>query len=433
MTDSVVQRNRIVQRSKLTRPQIIGFSAGFIGWVLDGMDSFIYALVLLPALKELLPLSGYAATPENLGLAGSLMFALFLVGWGMAFIWGPIADRYGRKRTLAATIIFYSIFTGATAFSHNIWDIAVFRFLAGIGIGGEWALSGTYTAEKLPEDRREFAGGLLNSGYFMGFFIASALNYTVGVHYGWRAMFLCGLFPVVIGLLALAVVEETERWDRQAERAKQQNPFLAIFRAPYTKRTIVTATLLSCSIVGMWGASVYTPTAIRILSANEGMSAIAVTHVASFSAALLSIAGIIGNLMLPFFAKTIGRRKTLALYYTVTLACIVLGFGWAFYLPHGLVPFVVLAALLMCFAGGQFAIYNIWIPEQYETRVRATAFSFAISVGRFIAAGVNFLLAAVVHQMGTLGTPIALTAIIFGIGLIILPLSAETKGHQLPE
>jgi len=244
-------------------------------------------------------------------------------------------------------------------------------------------------------------------------------------------MFLCGLAPVVVGLLTLTMVEETDRWDRVTN--KVANPLSAIFRAPYLKRTVVMTALLSCSIVGMWGASVYTPTAIRILGGNEGMNATELTQLASFAAAMISIAGIVGNLILPFFATRIGRRKTLALYYTATLTCIVLGFGWAFYLPHGLTPFITIACILMAFAGGQFAIYNIWIPELYETRVRATAFSFAISMGRFLAAGVNFLLAAMIRDMGTLGVPIALTAVAFAIGLLVFPFSTETKGQRLPE
>src|SRR6202453_5306516 len=88
--------------SKLSRGQITGFWAAWTGWTLDGMDSFIYALVLSPGLTELLPKSGMAGTPTNVGFVGSVMFAIFLVGWGLAFIWGPIADRFGRVRGLAA-------------------------------------------------------------------------------------------------------------------------------------------------------------------------------------------------------------------------------------------------------------------------------------------------------------------------------------------
>src|ERR1700684_1211260 len=94
-------------RQKLTPNQIRGFLAAWGGWALDGMDSFIYALVLVPALKEVLPKSGIAATPANIGYYGGLLFALFLVGWGLAVLWGPIADRFGRMRTLMITVLFF--------------------------------------------------------------------------------------------------------------------------------------------------------------------------------------------------------------------------------------------------------------------------------------------------------------------------------------
>src|ERR1041384_4205661 len=113
-------------KTKLNRDQITGFLASWFGWILDGMDAFIYALVLGPALTELLPNSGYAANTENIGFFGSIMFALFLIGWGMAFLWGPIGDRFGRTRTLAATIIVYSVFTGAAAFAPAVWQLPAF-------------------------------------------------------------------------------------------------------------------------------------------------------------------------------------------------------------------------------------------------------------------------------------------------------------------
>ena len=131
----------------LNRQQILGFWAAWCGWVLDGMDSVIYALVLSPAMRELLPNSGVEPTPANVAFAGSILFALFLLGWGLSFVWGPIADRFGRARCLAATILVFSIFTGAAAFAHTVWQLGLFRFLAGIGIGGEWAMAGTFVAE----------------------------------------------------------------------------------------------------------------------------------------------------------------------------------------------------------------------------------------------------------------------------------------------
>src|SRR6202047_4022 len=189
--------------TKLTSAQITGFWGAWSGWTLDGMDSFIYALVLSPALSELLPKSGYEKTPANVGLAGSILFALFLVVWGLSFMWGPIADRFGRTRVLAATILAYAAFTGAAALAHSVWQLALFRLLAGIGIGGEWALAGTYVAEAWPEDRRKMGAGYLQTGYYAGFLLASALNYAVAAHYGWRAMFWCGFMPVVVGRMVV--------------------------------------------------------------------------------------------------------------------------------------------------------------------------------------------------------------------------------------
>lgn len=128
--------------TKLSREQITGFWGAWVGWTLDGMDSVIYALVLSSALTELLPKSGYKAIPGNVGIAGSILFALFLVGWGVSLVWRPIADMFGRSRVLAATIFVYAIFTGAAALSQTVWQLGLFRLLAGIGIGGEWALAG---------------------------------------------------------------------------------------------------------------------------------------------------------------------------------------------------------------------------------------------------------------------------------------------------
>src|SRR5437773_6098306 len=137
----------------LTANQIRGFWAAWGGWALDGMDSFIYALVLAPALSELLPKSGIAATPGNVGFYGSVLFALFLVGWGLSMIWGPIADRFGRVRALMLTILCYSAFTFLAAIATSVWQLAAFRLPAGVGIGGEWSMGGTFVAEEWPDER----------------------------------------------------------------------------------------------------------------------------------------------------------------------------------------------------------------------------------------------------------------------------------------
>src|SRR5205085_8649957 len=241
-------------KTKLNRQQIVGFWAAWSGWMLDGMGSVIYALVLAPALAELLPKSGMPATPGEIGRVGSILFGVFLAGWGSSFIWGPIGDRIGRARTMAATVIVYSVFTGAAAFSQDVWQLGLFRFLSGVGIGGQWALAGTYVAEAWPEDRRKMGAGYLQTGYYFGFFVAAALNYTIGAKYGWRAMFLCGLFPVVVGLATL-FVKEPQRWKKHELEAKRAHPLAELFSPKYLRRTLVNTAFVTVAIIGLWAAA----------------------------------------------------------------------------------------------------------------------------------------------------------------------------------
>jgi MFS family permease len=418
-------------RVPLTAAQVRGFWAAWSGWTLDGMDSFIFALVLAPALTELLPKSGMDGSPANVVYVGSVLFAVFLAGWGTSLIWGPIADRWGRSRTLAAAIAAYAIFTGAAAFSHNVWELGIFRFLAGVGIGGEWAVAGTYVAEVWPESRRKMGAGYLGTGYYAGFFLAAALNYTVGAKFGWRVMFLCGAAPVLVSLYTLWRVKESERWVASGHRESVLGRIRAIFAAPYLKRTLLNAGLVTVSIVGLWAAVVYEPSAIVTLAKKEGHSAIEATRLASFGTGLLSIATIIGCLAVPLLAERFGRRVTHGIYFTGMAVCIVVSFGWAFYLPNGLNTFIGSLFFLGLF-GGNFAMYNLWLPEQYPTAVRATAFAFVTSFGRFIGAGVNFLIGAGVHSYGSVGVPVATTAIAFVFGLLLLPACLETRGQTLP-
>jgi MFS family permease len=364
---------------------------------------------------------------------GSVLFALFLIGWGFSFVWGPVADRFGRARALAATILVYALFTGLAAFATTVWQLAVFRFLAGVGVGGEWAMAGTYVAEAWPEDRRKMGAGYLQTGYYFGFFVAAALNYTVGARYGWRAMFLCGFVPVIVSLFTLFKVREPERWRRVHTAATPRSrPLAELFGPTYRRRTIVNATLLTVAIIGLWAGAVYEPTAITTLARQAGMSAPAAARMVSLGTAVLSIGTILGCLCLPMLAERWGRRPTLALYFGGMMVTIPAAFDWAFYRTNGLWPFVLIL-FFMGVAGGNFAVFSLWLPEQYDTRVRATAFAFSTSVGRFVGAGVNFALAAAVLRAGSLGMPVALTGLAFGFGLLVIPFALETRGQRLPE
>ncbi len=422
------------RRTKLTRPQINGFWAAWFGWLLDGMDSVIYALVLAPAMKELLPKSGILPTPGNVALYGSILFALFLVGWGLSILWGPLADRFGRAKALMLTIMVYAVFTFLSGFAQNIWEIAIFRLIAGIGIGGEWSMAGTYVAESWPEDRRKMGAGYLQTGYYAGFFVAAALNYTVGANFGWRPMFFFGLIPALVSFWVLFSVKEPEKWKKAVgkQQSRRMSPLRKIFSSKYRRRTIVNSVLLTVAILGLWAGSVYEPTALIQLATKAGMKGVQPVHMSSYGTAILSIGTMLGCILLVPLAEKIGRRKALAVYFVIMIISIVLSFGWAFYLPHGLVPFMVVLFFLG-YGGGNFTMFSLWLPEQYSTDVRASAFSFSTSIGRFIGAIVTFAIGAMVHSMGTLGIPVALTAIAFVIGLIFIPFAVETKGAVLPD
>src|SRR5207245_9136570 len=202
-----------------TQNQVRGVWAAWAGWTLAGMDSFIYALVLTPAIRELLPRSGIAATSDNVVSYGAILFALFLIGWGLSMIWGPVADRFGRVRTLALTILCYSMFTLLSAFATSVWQLALFRLLAGVGIGGEGAMGGTFVAEEWPEDRRKMGAGYLHTGYYFGFFLAALANYFIGANFGWRWMFALGGAPALLVSWIRRGVRESAAWQQNLGEA----------------------------------------------------------------------------------------------------------------------------------------------------------------------------------------------------------------------
>jgi MFS family permease len=414
--------------SKLTSNQIRGFWAAWAGWALDGMDSFIYALVLTPAMRELLPRSGIPANAEQTGFYGGLLFALFLFGWGLSMLWGPVGDRFGRVRALVLTILCYSVFTFAGALAQNIWHLALFRLLAGVGIGGEWTLAGTFVAEEWPEDRRKMGAGYMQTGYYFGILLAALLNATVGAAYGWRAMFAVGGAPAFLIILIRFGVHEPSRW-----KPAKSAPMAMLFSPEYRRRTVLNSIYLLVSIIGLWSGSVYVPSSVAYLSSQAGLNAVDATRMSSLATIILSIGTIFGCLALPPLAERYGRRWTLAGYFLLMFVSIAVGFGYFYYLPHNALNWFLGMLFILGFAGGNFTMYSVWLPEQYRTECRASAFGFATSAGRFIGAGITFLVGWAVGAMGTIGTPVALTSIAFLIGVFLLPWGVETKGQELPE
>jgi len=421
--------------ARLTTNQVRGFWASWGGWALDGMDSFIYALVLVPSLRELLPRSGIPATKGNIGFYGGLLFSLFLIGWGLAFLWGPVGDKLGRVRTLMLTILWYSLFTFLSALVVQVWQLAVLRLLAGIGIGGEWAMGGTFVAEEWPEHRRSKGAGLMHTGYYVGIFLAGIANYGIGSHFGWRAMFAVGGIPALLLAWIRHGVTEPARWQQKEKIVHtwaMWRPLTMLFSRGLRRRTILNSLFMLTSICGLWAGTVYVPAAVTALAEASHRSAAEAARLASWGTMLVSFATVLGCLLMPSIAERFGRRAALAFFFTLMMVFIALTFGKVFYLGPGALPWFIVCLFFLGLGGANFAVYTLWLPEQYPTECRASAFAFSTSFARFGGAAITFLVGAGVRHFGSLGTPVALTAIAFAIGLLLTPFGEETRGRPLP-
>jgi MFS family permease len=177
---------------------------------------------------------------------------------------------------------------------------------------------------------------------------------------------------------------------------------------------------------------VYVPAAITYLATNAGLDQTAAARLASFGTMLLATGTILGCLVLPPLAERLGRRLTLGIYFALMFVFIALGFGFVFYLHSGAVFWFLVCLFFLGIGGANFAMYTLWLPEQYGTECRASAFAFSTSVGRFAGAGITFLVGAGISHFHSIGTPVALTSVAFIVGMMLLPFGKETKGELLP-
>ena len=401
---------------------------------LDGEWSLIiYALVLVPAMRDLLPRSGIPATTANLATTAEC-YLLFLVGWGMALLWGPVADRYGRVYTLMLTIICFSVFTLLSAFAPNIWVLAILRLLAGIGIGGEWAMGATLISEEWPEDRRTMGAGMMHTGYYFGFFLAALANYSIGSRYGWRWMFVVGGVPALLLIVIRKGMHEPARWEANKQRGNQhtlKESFFKIFSPRYRWRTVLNLMYQLVSTIGLWAGTVYVPAAMSILAAKTGHTAFQSARLASYGTGSC-YRNNPWRLSVPPIADRLGRRINQVIFYSLMLVIIVITFGYVFYLQTDALKWFMVCLFFLGLGGANYTVYSFWLPEQYETDCRASALAFAQNVGRFAGALVTFLVGVGIRHFQTLGIPVALTAVALFVGLCLLPFGVETKGQPLP-
>ncbi len=274
----------------------------------------------------------------------------------------------------------------------------------------------------------------MHTGYYFGAFLAALVNYGIGAHYGWRAMFAIGGAPALLIFFIRYGVREPERWERRAKESRECEPRLSI--ALFARVSAANAVERSASadfdgrIVGR-DRCTHQPQ-LPSLPSREGYSTVEAAKLASNATMLLSAGTILGCLFVPWLAGRFGRRGALAFFFVLMAVFIALGFGYVFYLAHApLMPFI-LCLFFLGIGGASFCVFTVWLPEQYRTECRASAFAFATSFGRFLAAGATFAVGAGISRSGTLGTPVAFTALAFIAGLLILPFGEETKGKSLP-
>jgi MFS family permease len=408
---------------RLSRYQILVLVIAWLGWIFDSMDSTIYNLVLTPALRELL---GTRGTPENIGWYGGIILAIFLVGWAVGgVVFGVLADKLGRARTLVITILIYALFTALAGFAHTWWQLAIYRFVTALGIGGEWAAGATLVAEVWPESLRVKGAGLLQSAWGAGYFLAAGVGALLS-HRSWRVMFFVGLAPALVALFARLKVREPECWHR-ARQAGEPYSVLELFRPEHRRDTAVGAALALVAVFGLWGATNWTPSFIRELLGPRRLDPSRLTQLTSYAVMSLNAGSIAGYFAFPPLAERIGRR----LAFLVMLAGSALALPATFLAGWSYSAVLLVLPALGFFTNGIFSGFPVYLPELFPTRIRATGAGFCFNAGRLLAASGPFLTGVLIVHLGTFARALSSVAVIYIFGMAILLFARETRGQAL--
>ena len=421
--------------------------AAWLGWGFDIFDGLLFNYVAPNCVPTLLGLAigsteAKAATLQWTGILTSIL----LIGWAAGgIIFGKVADRIGRSRTLLLTIILYSIGTTACAFAPNIWVMILCRVISSLGIGGEWAAGAAMVAEVVPEKRRVEAGALLYTSAPFGLFLATFVVYQVtGVYFNdpamsWRYVFLFGLIPAAGAFFVRMFIKEPERWKNVA--AGGHAKISELFGPKYLRYTISGFCMSITALIMWWSSNAFIPVVAKGLAAREsqalGLDALAVEAMGQAwvktATNSFNLGGLIGTLLTIPIAKYFGRKKMFFIYYLAAAASIMCVFGLDLephtrlymYFPIGLTVF------------GVFGSFTYYLPELFPTRLRATGAGFTYNIGRIVAAGGPFLVgsiaAAGANALDSAMYVLFWVGFVPVIGLFLLPLVIETKGRILED
>lgn len=426
----------------LNRGQWLVLAAAIFGWMFDGVEMGLFPVAARPALQDLLNLS---PSDEHLALEWiARLTALFLVGaacGGLVFGW--LGDRIGRVRTMALSIFAYSLFTGACYFATAPWQLGVFRFLAALGMGGEWSLGVALVMETWPERLRPTLAGVIGAAGNVGYLLVGLLAMVFRVTpESWRWIMIACAAPAILALLILVLLPESQRWKQSVERSGAK-PIRDIFTTRLAWPTLLAVIFASVALIGTWaGVTGFLPSWADQLAGPENPRAKGTVLV------IVSTGAIVGCYFSPLIGGRFGRRPA---YFGLCLFSL-LACGILF---RGLTEYDALFLLMSFVAGCATASFYGWLPlylpELFPTRVRATGQGLSYNFGRvFAAVGVLSMGPLTQFFSGesssrlfewvrwtaadtTYPRACATLTLVYLVGMVFIWLAPETKGKPLPD
>ena len=420
--------------SDVTRYQWLVLVIASAGWMFDAFEGQVFNITRGQMLADLM---GSESSTERVRMWGDTFLAIFLLGGtvgGLAF--GSLADRYGRKWTLAFTILFYSVFSGLTYFATELWHVAVLRFLVALGVGGEWAVGATLVAEVFPARARARASGIFHATSVLGTWLAAAAGLAVGSQ--WRYAYIIGLLPALLVLWVRSSIHEPERWQR-ASRAeargserRRAGSFSELFGVTRWARPAILGLLLAAVGLGtFWGVTVAGQDLTQALLMRNGMPQAQAAERAKFAFGIVQTAG--GGLGLLCFgplAEWMGRRGAFALMHLMALVIVPV----ICYLPQTYGQMLCILPIFGFFTLASHAGYAVYFPELFPDHLRATGTSVCFNGGRLVAAPILWLSGMLKGLPGMdLRHAVLMLSSLFLVGLVLLIFLPETKGKPLPE
>lgn len=389
--------------------------AASLGWMLDSFDVMLYALVLASIMPDL------GLTKDMAGALGSVTLLASAAG-GLFF--GVVADRYGRTRALMASVLIYSIFTAACGLSQTIAQLAIFRVLLGIGMGGEWASGAALVSETWPAEHRGKALGLMQSAWAVGYGTAAIVTAIVLPRWGWRGVFFVGVLPAFFTLWVRRRVKEPEMWRAaRAAPAAARGRFTDIFRGGMRRLTLAVTIMNAFTMFGWWGFNLWLPGYLSLPVSQGGVGL--TTGVMSAFVVAMQVGMWFGYVTFGFISDAIGRKRAYVIY-TVTAAVLIFCYV-SIRVPVGL---LVLGPFVAFFATGYFSGFGAVTAEIYPTSIRATAQGFTYNIGRIASAAAPYAVGTLAQTRG-FRVALLLTSAAFLLAAATWVFIPETKGRQL--